>query len=443
MSAAIGGGVLVLQLVLSAVGMVDHDFGGDHHGETGDALNLLSVRSLPGLRLPEPGADPDRHPAQGRALDGEHPRQRAQRLHGRHRHRAVGDAERGRSACSAGTTDQIKQAGEDIIFGQLRQVIASMRSRRSTATATRSCTTSRVAGAGAEEDRPGADQREHHRHHRRVGVHRGHRPKAAARRSSRPAATWPSRRRWARSASPRPSATSGPGRQRRTRAEIGTREAEREQAVRSPSWTRSRRSASRRPPSSASRGQGGRARQAHRVASADAKAIAGETRRRPQIAASQAELQVKRGRGLPGGRDARKREAEAAVQEAQNRAMAKAASPRPSASRPSARRAGSPRQGREGPHHRRRRGRGREAQARGQAEAAAIYAKLEAEARGQYEILAKKGEGLQADRRRLRRRAGGLPAPHARAPGPPGRDGREGHQQHQVRQGGGLGRRRR
>jgi hypothetical protein len=46
MSAAIGGGVLVLQLVLSAVGMVDHDFGGDHHGETGDALNLLSVRSL-------------------------------------------------------------------------------------------------------------------------------------------------------------------------------------------------------------------------------------------------------------------------------------------------------------------------------------------------------------------------------------------------------------
>lgn len=45
-SAAIGGGVLVLQLVLSMVGMADHDFGGDHYGEVGDALNLLSVRSL-------------------------------------------------------------------------------------------------------------------------------------------------------------------------------------------------------------------------------------------------------------------------------------------------------------------------------------------------------------------------------------------------------------
>ena len=35
------------------------------------------------------------------------------------------------------------------------------------------------------------------------------------------------------------------------------------------------------------------------------------------------------------------------------------------------------------------------------AEADAIFAKLDAEARGQYEILAKKGEGLRADRRRL------------------------------------------
>ena len=32
-------------------------------------------------------------------------------------------------------------------------------------------------------------------------------------------------------------------------------------------------------------------------------------------------------------------------------------------------------------------------------EATAIFAKLEAEARGQYEILAKKGEGLQRDHR--------------------------------------------
>ncbi len=33
-----------------------------------------------------------------------------------------------------------------------------------------------LAGAGAAQDRPGADQRQHHRHHRRVGLHRGHRP---------------------------------------------------------------------------------------------------------------------------------------------------------------------------------------------------------------------------------------------------------------------------
>jgi hypothetical protein len=41
--AALGGGVLVLQLILSMVGLVDHDLGDTHHG---DALNLLSVRSL-------------------------------------------------------------------------------------------------------------------------------------------------------------------------------------------------------------------------------------------------------------------------------------------------------------------------------------------------------------------------------------------------------------
>jgi hypothetical protein len=44
--AALGGGVLVLQLILSMVGLVDHDFGDTHHGDAGDALNLLSVRSL-------------------------------------------------------------------------------------------------------------------------------------------------------------------------------------------------------------------------------------------------------------------------------------------------------------------------------------------------------------------------------------------------------------
>ena len=92
----------------------------------------------------------------------------------------------------------------------------------------------------------------------------------------------------------------------------------------------------------------------------------------------------------------RKREAEAAVLEAQNRAMAKAALA--DAERVEA---GTPRRGRspakaekaktiveaEAAAERRR--------IEAEGEAAAIFAKLEAEARGQYEILAKKGEGLK------------------------------------------------
>lgn len=44
--AVLGGGVLVLQLVLSFVGMADHDLHLDGHGESGDVLELLSVRSI-------------------------------------------------------------------------------------------------------------------------------------------------------------------------------------------------------------------------------------------------------------------------------------------------------------------------------------------------------------------------------------------------------------
>ena len=45
--AALGGGILVLQLVLSFAGMADHDFHAGAHGEgAGDILDLLSVRSV-------------------------------------------------------------------------------------------------------------------------------------------------------------------------------------------------------------------------------------------------------------------------------------------------------------------------------------------------------------------------------------------------------------
>ncbi len=44
--------------------------------------------------LPEPRADPDRDPAARRAVDREHPRQRAERVHRGHRHDAGRDDQR-------------------------------------------------------------------------------------------------------------------------------------------------------------------------------------------------------------------------------------------------------------------------------------------------------------------------------------------------------------
>ena len=74
----------------------------------------------------------------------------------------------------------------------------------------------------------------------------------------------------------------------------------------------------------------------------------------------------------------------------------------------------------------------------------AIFAKLEAEARGQYEILAKKGEGLQADRRR----PAAVPKEAFQLLMLEHLDNlaeasRQGDLEHQVRQGRGLGKRRR
>jgi flotillin len=43
---------------------------------------------------------------------------------------------------------------------------------------------SALAGAGTGQDRAGADQRQHHRHHRRVGLHRRHRPEGGFARDS-------------------------------------------------------------------------------------------------------------------------------------------------------------------------------------------------------------------------------------------------------------------
>ncbi len=131
------------------------------------------------------------------------------------------------------------------------------------------------------------------------------------------------------------------------------------------------------------------------VASADAKAIQGEAQAQATIAATQAQLQVRQAEAYQLS-ETRRREAEAAVQEAQNRAMARAAVA--DAERVEAER----RAELEAPAKAEKARTIVEAEAEAEkrrisanAEAAATYARLEAEARGQYEMLAKKAEGLR------------------------------------------------
>lgn len=131
------------------------------------------------------------------------------------------------------------------------------------------------------------------------------------------------------------------------------------------------------------------------VADANAKAVDGENVAEAKVAQSQATLAVERADAYQRG-ESRKREAEAAVLEVQNLAMAKAALAE--AEKIEAEK----RAELEAPAKAEKARIVVEAEAeaekrRLEAEgaAAAIYAKLEAEARGQYEILAKKGDGLK------------------------------------------------
>jgi flotillin len=131
------------------------------------------------------------------------------------------------------------------------------------------------------------------------------------------------------------------------------------------------------------------------VAEADAGAIDGENQAAARVAASQAELAIKKAEAYERG-EGRRKTAEAVVLEVQNRAMAKAAlaeAERVEAEQRAKLEAPAKAQkarvvvDAEAAAERRR--------IEAQAEADAIFLKLEAEARGQYEILAKKGEGLK------------------------------------------------
>lgn len=177
---------------------------------------------------------------------------------------------------------------------------------------------------------------------------------------------------------------------------IGTREAMREQAVRIAELEKEQKVAEQQ----AAYQREAQIKDAERemriqTASANAEAIEGETIAQGNIANAQADLQVTQASAYQTG-ETRKREAEAAVLESQNRAMAKAALAE--AERVEAER----RAQLEAPAKAEKAKIVVEAEAEAEkrrleaeGEASAIFAKLEARARGQYEMLAKKGEGLQ------------------------------------------------
>ncbi len=178
--------------------------------------------------------------------------------------------------------------------------------------------------------------------------------------------------------------------------EIGTREAERDRAVRVAELEKEQLIGEKR----ASFERESQVKEDERamriqVAGANATAIVGENESQAEIAASEATLTVKRATAYALG-ETRKREAEAEVLEAQNRAMAKAALA--DAERVEAER----RAELEAPAKAERARILVEAEAEAgkrrleaEGEAAAIFAKLEAEAKGQYEILEKKADGLR------------------------------------------------
>jgi flotillin len=177
--------------------------------------------------------------------------------------------------------------------------------------------------------------------------------------------------------------------------QIGTRGAERDQAVRVAELEKEQAVGER----AAGFGRDIEVKEAERnmrihVADAEAAAVEGENIAQAVVAASQATLLVKKSDAYEVG-ESRKREAEASVLEVQNRAMARAAlaeAERVEAERRAAVEAPAKAEkakvivDAEALAERKR--------IEAEGEAAAIFAKLDAEARGQYEILAKKGEGL-------------------------------------------------
>ncbi len=178
--------------------------------------------------------------------------------------------------------------------------------------------------------------------------------------------------------------------------EIGTREAERDKLVRVAELSKEQAIAEQ----TAAYEREAQIKDAERekrvaVAEAESLAFAGESQSQALIVANQAQLELRRAEAFQ-LTETKKREAEASVQESQNRAMAKAALAQ--MERVEAER----RAQLEAPAKAEKAKTIVEAEAQAEkrrieatAEAQAIFMKLEAEARGQYEILARKGEALK------------------------------------------------
>ena len=178
--------------------------------------------------------------------------------------------------------------------------------------------------------------------------------------------------------------------------EIGTRDALREQAVRVAELEKEQKIGEQ----TAAYERDAQVKAAERdmrikLAQADASAVEGENLAKADIAGSQAGLQVKKAEAYQLG-ETRKVQAEAAVLEAEHLARAKAAlaeAQRIEAERRAELEAPAKAQRARVEVDAAAQAAKRRIEAEG--EASAIFAKLEAEARGQFEILAKKGEGLQ------------------------------------------------
>ena len=135
--------ILAVMLVVVALGLVIFVFSRYRrcpsnkilviYGKTGKRRRQVRARrggvrlaAAPGLRLHGPGAVRRAHRPDQRPVAGEHPRGRADDRHGRHLHRARHHGER-RHPPAGPDRAADPGPGQDIILGQMRAVIATMR----------------------------------------------------------------------------------------------------------------------------------------------------------------------------------------------------------------------------------------------------------------------------------------------------------------------------